>query len=144
MPGLVGITAAQPFRILSGDDKEVVRFCQIFGLLPKSHVCSVCHTAGRLAFNRGRSGKAISWRCRLAACQCGEVSIRDRTVFERSKLTIAIILHLLFLWSMRRSVEEAVAETKTSRTTVVIWFKFCRQICIEKMKVTVILHLILF
>lgn len=125
MVGLVGITQCQLEYILNKGEKEAVRFSQLSGLLPKSYKCTICKKQAKLAFNRGRNKKGITWRCGMDACR-GEVSVRVGTVFEKSKIPIADVIRLLFFWSMRRTVDDAATEIQVSHNTVTAWYTLLR------------------
>jgi transposase-like protein len=142
MAGLVGITLLQLYTILQSGIEEVVRFCQKFGLISKTFKCPVCKKYANLAYNRGWNKKQVTWRCSLTACG-GEVSVRTGTIFERSKLPIETIIRLLYFWSTRRSVDDTAMELSVSKKTVTEWYKFCRQICVHKLKVWSALHIYL-
>lgn len=135
MAGLVGITLLQLYMILQRGSRAVVTFCQDFGLIAEKYRCPVCKNYAKLCVNRGRSGKQTTWRCSMAACG-QEVSVRIGTVFEKSKLSIDTVLKLLYFWSSRRSVEDTATELTISKKTVSEWFKFCRDVCSEKMEVS--------
>ncbi len=136
MMGLVGITLLQLFRILDKGIEEVIRFCQLVGLLRQSFKCPVCKKNANLSYKRGQQKNQVMWRCALTACG-GEISVRKQTIFEKSRLPISTVVRLLYFWSARRSVDDTAMELTLSKKTVTEWFKFCRNICAEKLSVSV-------
>ena len=95
MVGLVGITQSQLEKILNKGDAETIRFCQMFSLIPKKKKCPTCKQGMAVAYKRG-NGKLVTLRCGMAACRY-ETTVRARTIFEGSKLSIQMILRLISL-----------------------------------------------
>ncbi len=70
-------------NILNKGDAEKIRFCQLFGLIPKKKKCPTCKQGISVAYKRGH-GRLVTWRCGMAACRY-EITVRAGTIFERSK-----------------------------------------------------------
>ena len=58
-------------------------------------------------------------------------SIRTVAFFSKSKLELKTIVYLIYEWSIETPVHEVVSEHSLSKKTIIDWFKFCREICLD-------------
>ena len=73
--------------------EKVIQFCQEKKLISKIKSCRTCEHPRHL-----KKEKSYAWRCRNTKCIMW-ASLREGTFFSRSKLTMAQILKLIYLWS---------------------------------------------
>lgn len=73
-----------------------------------------------------RNKKKVVERCNFYK------SARKGTWFSNSKLSVDDIVSLTFLWTRTaRTVKECVRELRCSKTTVIDWYSFCREVAIN-------------
>ena len=133
------MTAQRPLRwddlrdeIQSTDD-GVVSWAQRRGLLATEGTrrCPSCRRPMKRAFRLGtghrREEGLYLWRC----SKCGmERSVRNGTWFEDSNLTLLQIIHITWLFVRQRPQIHAMLDAgHLSRTTIVDWYSFCREVC---------------
>ena len=80
--------------------------------------------------DNGCSNDKFIWRCNLKTCRTS-VTIRDRSFFSHSKIPLGKSLLLIYLWSVNYTAKDAVRETEMSKASVIDWFRFCRDICVD-------------
>lgn len=78
----------------------------------------------------GYSNDRYIWRCTFNKCK-SNVTIRDRSFFALSKIPLGKSLLLIYLWSVNFTVKDAVRETQMTKKSVIDWFRFCRDICLD-------------
>lgn len=75
--------------------------------------------------NEGDGGRVYRKRKFL----CAIASIRRRSVFERSRLLIATVVSLMFMWSQRAPPENTRYTTGNAEQTAVDLKMFIREMC---------------
>lgn len=70
----------------------------------------------------------FTWRCKK--CKSRK-SIRVGTWFERSHLSLSKVSQVTFFWCDRQRHEIVRREVDVSEHTIVDWFNFCRDVCVE-------------
>ena len=85
----------QLVRNVLTDEATIITWLQRRQLLSDSMTCSKCGEDCRLVARRG----SFSWRCPTRGCQAFR-SIRDKSFFSRSHLSLETIIELLYFWSI--------------------------------------------
>ena len=133
------MTAQRPLRSddlrdeIQSTDDGVVSWAQRRGLLATEGTrrCPSCRRPMKRAFRLGtghrREEGLYLWRC----SKCGmERSVRNGTWFEDSNLTLLQIIHITCLFVRQRPQTHAMLDAgHLSRTTIVDWYSFCREVC---------------
>ena len=91
-------------------------------------VCFLNHTRPLMYYDA--SGR---WRCSKHGCR-RSASIRQKSCFSRSHLSLGTILELTYLWSEEFPVHRTVKWCGVSEKTVIDWYNFCRDTCAEYMR----------
>ena len=107
-------------------EENIIYWLQRKHLLASSMDCPKCSSSCRLVPRKG----SLSWRCPRKGCQA-VVSVREKSFFSKSRLSLSIILRTMFLWTRQTRVTEAAAETKISKRVAIDWYNFFRDVCIE-------------
>lgn len=96
-------------------------------LLKNSMVCGRCQNNCRLVkYQQNVDG--YRWRCR--PCNFTK-SIRSGSFFERSHLSLKLILRLIYRWCDDYPGTKIAKELEINRaTTVTDWMNFCRDVCV--------------
>ena len=115
---------------LTGDTREVVAWCRRHGLLAREKDCDTCGAD----MNEGADPKrnnGLRWRCRNRECR-REASVRVGSFFAGSKLEIAKIVDLMYVYSYEMaSVKNLVRQCRIVREAIVNWRNFIRDIYAE-------------
>ena len=77
--------------------------------------------------DNGCSSDKFIWRCPFKKCN-SNVTIRDRSFFAGSRISLGKSLLLIYLWSVGYTVKDAVRETQLTKKSIIDWFRFCRDI----------------
>ena len=93
-------------------------------MLAQSMDCSKCSSQCRLVKRKG----TLYWRCPRKGCQA-VVSVRDKSFFAKSKLSLQTILKLAYLWTRQTRVTTAAREVKVTESVAIDWFNFYRDVC---------------
>ena len=94
-----------------------------------------CHNA--LSWTRQASSRdGYEWRCSKRGCN-GAASMRQKSWFSGSRLSIEKILALTYAWAHKYITTQAVHETSldeetTSTETVIDWYNYCREACAHR------------
>lgn len=103
---------------------STINFCRRYGLLRRRVSCRQCLRP--MTFDRNRD----SWRChRCRRC----ASDHKGTFFANTKLSKAIVVRLMYLWSRQycRQVDFMHELHIDCQRTVVDWKNFMRDVCAE-------------
>ena len=116
------------------NDANLITFLMEHGLISKQRPCMLC--GGNMRTKK--DGNQWFWICtrRVNGVKCnrGKKSIRHGTIFENSKLSIQTILTLMWHYVHHMSEKQCAEYTNISdknNTSVVKWYKFCRQVCTD-------------
>ena len=74
--------------------------------------------------------EGFSWRCSTKGCR-RKISPKFGSWFENSNLSVETILKLTYMWCREYSNKLASIECGISEKSVVDWFNFCRDVCID-------------
>lgn len=107
----------------------VLNFCQEHKLLATSKKCVTCGTICNLV-TREDTSDGFTWRCTASICQ-RRLSIRTGTFFAKSKLAMACIIKIIYLWAFERASKKDLQREcgVKSAHTIADWKKFLRDIC---------------
>uniref|UniRef100_A0A914VW32 ISXO2-like transposase domain-containing protein n=1 Tax=Plectus sambesii TaxID=2011161 RepID=A0A914VW32_9BILA len=97
-------------------------------LLANSVTCQGCQQPMRLTKKAELVLDGEHWRCR--DCSMTQ-SIRKGSFFEKSHLSLMELLELIYWWTTDNSQVAIMLEVECSHTTLIDWFMFCRDICVE-------------
>lgn len=123
-------------RLILNSDVNTLNFCCEVGVLRLNRNCKGCRRALKLRQeSRADHATPVVFRCENKKCSKSYVSLRDGSVFERSKLSISQILLLINLfcgnicqYSQIRYQAQLGVE-KLSNETIADWLSYCREIC---------------
>ncbi|VDL83097.1 unnamed protein product [Nippostrongylus brasiliensis] len=104
-------------------EEEAIAYLQVKGLIPLKHLCPRGHNM------RLYLGKQNRWKCTKENCTNSSYSIRSGTWFACSKLPFVDIIRFIYCWSEElTSVKFCEKELNLSKTTVVDWNKYMREV----------------
>jgi hypothetical protein len=92
--------------------------------------CPMCGNEMAEAQHKGVDG--LIWTCTKRISGVGHfkhVSIRDGTLFSRSKLSLRDIILLLYEWSRNTKPVDAAFELGLEENTVNHWYELCHKMC---------------
>ena len=75
-----------------------------------------------------RAADGHIWSCSYRKCT-NKISFRRCSFFERSHLSIAVILQLVYYWIYKYPQHIVLQELGVSKKTVVDFYNFCREVC---------------
>jgi hypothetical protein len=122
-------------KMLSDEDEtNMLDFLVSMGVLAYEQQCEFCGGA----MKRVKDGKNWFWRCsrRVDGVKCnrGKKSIHDGTFLDNSHLSIQAIIWIVWHFVHKLSENQYKQYTnmgQKSETTVVTWYRFCREMCTE-------------
>lgn len=106
--------------------EETIRFAKEHGLIKRKRSCPKCRRQMRFVPKNDLHDMYI-WQCSRVGCK-KNLSIRYRSFFSDSKLSISTIIYIMYLWSIEMTVQQTVFQTNVSKRVVIDWFRFCRDI----------------
>ena len=74
--------------------------------------------------------EGVAWACNNRSCRT-LFSIKKGSFFELSHLSKETIIKLTYFWCRNYSNKLASHETGVSEHTIVDWFQFCRDVCVD-------------
>ena len=122
---------------LLADHERCIEWCKEHNLLSSSMKCPKPECGNALKWQRRTaSGDGFVWRCSRKNCN-GQASIRQKSWFSGSKLSLEKILALTYAWAHKLTTTQAVHETAldeetTSTETVIDWYNYCREVCADR------------
>ncbi|XP_074658658.1 uncharacterized protein LOC141911570 [Tubulanus polymorphus] len=119
-------TAEDLFKLCM-DSEKLFRWCQKNKLLGACRECVSCGNAMYEVKDKSRIDGYI-WRC--PSCK-SKKSVRADSWFSSSKLSIRTILKVTYWWSRKISLTNVAHECGLSLPTIVDWFSFCREVCVD-------------
>ena len=115
------------FKLRDKPAGEIIQFLQDYGLLARSYICPKCEKEMVLGIDNSISDK-YRWRC--SKCRILR-SIRRGSWFYGSKLSLVNVLIVTYFWVNRFREINARKEISCSKHTIVDWYNFCREVCVE-------------
>ena len=122
--------------IFSDDPMAVPSFLHEHKLLPDSCECTHCKKPMVL---RKRPTKdttdGYGWQCIFGQCskRLTTKAIRAGSFFERSRLPLAKLVYLMYLWSGETTVKSAADTTGVSQKTIVQLYQYMWDVCSTKL-----------
>ena len=105
-------------------NEQTIYWLQSKHLLASSMDCSKCSSQCRLVKRKS----TLYWRCPRKGCQA-VISVRDKSFFANSKLSLQTILKLMYQWTRQTRVTSAASEVKVSESVAIDWYNFFRDVC---------------
>jgi hypothetical protein len=102
------------------------------GLLQKAFFCIQCNKEFCLK-ETNVTADGFRWKCSGKLCNKTSISIRKNSFFSNSKLPLQTLVLISYDWSRNVSVKEVAHEYNITKKSVIDWFRFIRDVCIEKM-----------
>ena len=101
---------------------------QQHNLIKAAHRCErrACRRAMVLIARDGTDG--YRWRCPRRQCRSTK-SIRDGSLFQQSRLSLKLLLALIYCWCVGMRLTTVCIVLGLSEPTVVDWFNFLREEC---------------
>lgn len=116
------------FRRVYGDNDTIISKLREVGLLRTRMTCPTCGESMReQAVSRGDKTR---FECSKSSCRCSR-SIRTGSFFEHVRVSLCDAMLLLHLWAKGYLEKLILDDYEFARQTVVDWFRFCRDVCVE-------------
>ena len=115
---------------LTDTNMKLFECCQSVGLLQKEIKCKCCKQLMKLECT-SHTSDGLGYRCYSRKCGKPTRSIRTGTFFARSALPLKTLIFLIYEWSRDNPIKEVCHEYELSKTTVIDWFRFLRDVCYE-------------
>ena len=120
--------------MMEENDTQLITLLQNIGCISVSKQCLYCGGQMRMI----KQGPHWFWICtrRVNGVKCnrGKASIRKGTIFDNSQLStqciLSIIWHFVHRLTEKQCAEYTGLSTKNN-TTIVKWYKFCRNVCTD-------------
>ncbi|KAK6635695.1 hypothetical protein RUM44_000949 [Polyplax serrata] len=112
-------------------EKVAIEFALNWKLLPEKHViCPVCSVGNVNWYRRSNEGLKIPYALRCSKKKCRKKwSLTKNTWFFGSHLTVRKNLLLIYQWIKGDTVGETSGNLKLSKSTVLDYYQFCREVC---------------
>lgn len=113
---------------LNMDGKEKsVSFLQGIGLLPKEKTCPICSIKMKLIPSK-KTTDGVRFRCKRP-CR-NEISIREGSFFEGSKLPLRALFRFIYYWAYEEaSVKKIKRELRMGEEAICNWKNYLREVC---------------
>ena len=112
-------------------EKEAIEFALQWKLLPEKHViCPVCNIGNVGWYKRSHEGLKIPYALRCSRKKCRKKwSVTKNTWFFGSHLSVKQNILLIYCWIKGDTVGETSEMLKLSKSTVMDYYQFCREVC---------------
>ena len=126
------------YREVARSEENATKFLVRHNILEEQERCVKCD-GDVLSNKKTRGHDNYVWCCRRKGCQAIK-SVRSENDFFtymdvrrqiNSKLGMCDILDMVCLWSIGMSNDMVLRYTGRSKSTIVDWFNYCRQVCSE-------------
>lgn len=107
-------------------NEKLLNFLLDLKLLKGSTVCECGSNMKWCADGKLQDGYIL--RCEVRYCR-KKMSIRRNSFFQKSRMSMKKIIILINLWANNYPQNAILEEYDYSRSTVVEWFRFCRNVC---------------
>lgn len=116
--------------LLCQDHSEVYEWCRKKGLLGDlGGPCPKCQQGIITLKKNSRTRDGLVWRCTKKWCT-QTYSIRHRSWFSNSHLTIEQILKITYIWCQKLPQNYLGQQLDLSCRTTVDWYAMCREVCL--------------
>lgn len=117
---------------IANNQETLIQWMWSVSLLQRNFLCNICDKAYVLT-KHNENVDGYRFKCYGHKCNKSTLSIRKNSFFFNSKLPLKKLIFLLYEWSRDTSVIEVAYEYSISERVVIDWFRFVRDIIIEKM-----------
>jgi transposase-like protein len=118
-------------RIHLTDEKAIWSFIISRRLIDLGAICE-CGAHMVLLPDESAGVDKVLWRCSARECRKRR-SIRNGSVFSRSRLSIEKILKIIYWWTTGSNQEFVSKQVGVSTHTIVDWFKVLRELCADSL-----------
>jgi hypothetical protein len=80
-----------------------------------------------------RGKNRLDPKCSGKLCNKTSISIRKNSFFSNSKLPLQTLVLISYDWFRNVGVKEVAHEYNITKKSVIDWFRFIRDVCIEKL-----------
>jgi IS1 family transposase len=115
------------FMRIYGDNTNIVSTLRSIGLLNGRLACDKC--GGRMSDTQHSNTDGLRVRCSKRACRTVK-TIRAESFFSNAKLSLTDAMLFLHLWSKGYPERLIEADFAFSKTTIVDWSRYCRDLCV--------------
>jgi len=108
------------------DNSSAIILLQNTNIIRRTRTCDSRHKT-TLDQQRGR------WRCHLRSCRA-EKSVKTNNWIQSAQVKLPTIVHLIYDWAHEpTSVDFCKREFGMSKSTVIDWNNFLREVCVWKL-----------
>ena len=111
------------------NQETLVNWCISMKLISSEKNCNKCSSKMEIK-TRTDIIDGYAWYCVNKDCK-SRISIRDKSWFAKSKLSLKQILATIFCWYYEMTQKLTMREVSINKNTAVDWFSFMRCICID-------------
>ena len=120
----VEVTCIGDLTILTECKVTLLAYLQEHRLLPVKKLCHKCNIPCEILY---KTDSRFIFRCK---CKF-EYSLNNNTWFSQARLSYVKALQVIFCFVNSVTITSALALISVSKQTLVDWYNFCREICIE-------------
>ncbi|KII64006.1 hypothetical protein RF11_08817 [Thelohanellus kitauei] len=116
---------------ICSSQEGLIHYLRSKNLLSNGERCPKCRQSMVLINNDDSKSKdGQVWRCFKSKCDKAR-SVRHRSFFKRSKLSLGKLLMILHLWAKQYPLILIQEDFDFSKQTIIDWARFCRDLCVE-------------
>ena len=108
-----------------GPVEGVISYFRMKGLLASQVDCQKCHVA-MVERSRSDVSDSVCWKCPRYK---GTKSIRDKSFFSKSRITLQKWFLMILFWVREYPVTKAAADCKMGRDTAINIYQWLREVC---------------
>ena len=116
---------------------RMIKFSMNLGIIARDRKCKQCRqkmnidTAMEIVRDDSNCD-GYYWSCKRSGCK-GKMSIRNSSVFEKSKLKLWHIVCICYCWYYKQKHSQARRECQLGKNHVTMcdWYQFCRDVCVD-------------
>ena len=119
---------------ITDDQQATLEFLLQWGMIDEAPLCSHCGKHSKLVYETNRSGNLKPfWMCRNQGISKHKFnkSVVRNSFFKGSKLNLQQLLRIIYCFCAKSTNEFVVGEFGISEETVVDWYSYLRQVCLE-------------
>uniref|UniRef100_A0A182FD74 ISXO2-like transposase domain-containing protein n=1 Tax=Anopheles albimanus TaxID=7167 RepID=A0A182FD74_ANOAL len=133
MEHLRNVSSVKELAEVCKDTPTLVKILMDAGLLMASQNCKVCNRDMKLKkVAVTKKSDCYKWTClKTNSCPGSEISVRNGSIFEGSKLLLKDALVLIFLWAQRTPCTGIANVLGLSKPTIYAWAETLRGVALE-------------
>jgi hypothetical protein len=112
---------------ITASNEDTLTFFAAHGLIHNSMDCVRCEVP-MVYSNRANAADGKCWYCKT--CKCRK-SVKTDSFFANSNIALSTHLEIVYWWSLDVKQSIVISETGVSRTTLVDWYNFYRDVCCQ-------------